>query len=187
MLAWPRRLTLHAHPRIFAMPMSIVVRQPRIAIALLVLVSWATCAPLQAGSPPYLILRHGVAPTTIPNTAVAGERGGIAGGAGSIVQSEPTEPPQELPEPTNPGAQSPENAVFDGPTPYGAARFRALPYLAGPRHATDQHFVPRDPGPPRGYEVYAEPYAYGWFGASPRVHRSRSYGYYGNYIQWSFR
>ncbi len=75
----------------------------------------------------------------------------------------------------------------DGAMPYGAAPFRALPYLAGPRHARPEQAPTRDPGPPRGYEVYAEPYAYGWFGAQPRQHRSRSYGYHGNYIQWSFR
>ena len=161
------------------MPMSIVVRQPRIAIALLVLVSWATCAPLQAGSPPYLILRHGVAPPRIEKTPATSENGGIAGGAGSIVTGEP---PQELPEPTNPSTESPEQA-----TGSDAAPFRALPYLAKPRHAIAKQAPPRDPGPPRGYEVYAEPYAYGWFGATPRQHRSRSYGYYGNYIQWSFR
>jgi hypothetical protein len=29
------------------------------------------------------------------------------------------------------------------------------------------------------------PYAYGWFGAAPRKHWSRHFGYYRNYTQWS--
>ena len=31
----------------------------------------------------------------------------------------------------------------------------------------------------------AQPYAYGWFGASSRQHWSRHFGYYRNYTQWS--
>lgn len=30
-------------------------------------------------------------------------------------------------------------------------------------------------------------YAYGWFGACPRAHSERSFGYYREYTQWSFR
>ena len=33
----------------------------------------------------------------------------------------------------------------------------------------------------------AAPYAYGWFGASPRVHHTRSFGYYRLYTEWSWR
>ncbi len=30
-------------------------------------------------------------------------------------------------------------------------------------------------------------YAYGWFGAGPRVHWDRHFGYYRSYTQWSSR
>ncbi len=35
--------------------------------------------------------------------------------------------------------------------------------------------------------VSSKGYSYGWFGVAPRRHRSRSYGYYGNHRQWTFR
>jgi len=38
-------------------------------------------------------------------------------------------------------------------------------------------------GPP--HEVHAQGYAYGYFGAAPRTHSQRHYGYYRNYTQWS--
>jgi hypothetical protein len=45
------------------------------------------------------------------------------------------------------------------------------------------------PGKPPAYvePVPAYGYAYGWFGAAPRAHSSRSFGYYREYTQWSFR
>jgi hypothetical protein len=30
-------------------------------------------------------------------------------------------------------------------------------------------------------------YSYGWFGAAPRAHAERSFGYYREYTQWSVR
>jgi hypothetical protein len=33
----------------------------------------------------------------------------------------------------------------------------------------------------------AAPYAYGWFGANPRVHATRHFGYYKLYTEWSWR
>lgn len=42
-------------------------------------------------------------------------------------------------------------------------------------------------GVPAGtvYEVRTQGYAYGWFGAAPRTHAQRQFGYYRNYTQWS--
>jgi hypothetical protein len=38
------------------------------------------------------------------------------------------------------------------------------------------------------HKLEPRPYAYGWFGAPPRYHfKSKHYGYYGNYVQWSYR
>jgi hypothetical protein len=36
------------------------------------------------------------------------------------------------------------------------------------------------------YDVRTSGYAYGFFGAPPRSHKSRHFGYYRNYTQWSF-
>ena len=52
---------------------------------------------------------------------------------------------------------------------------------------------PESPGPhfrpgiadAAAYEVPASGYAYGWFGATPRSHASRHFGYYRTYTQWS--
>src|SRR5688500_4864626 len=33
--------------------------------------------------------------------------------------------------------------------------------------------------------VHAQSYAYGWFGACPREHAQRHFGYYRTYTQWS--
>lgn len=33
--------------------------------------------------------------------------------------------------------------------------------------------------------VVSKPYPYGWFGAPPRQHWTRHFGYYRNYTQWS--
>ena len=41
--------------------------------------------------------------------------------------------------------------------------------------------------PGRGHGVSTNAYAYGWFGAAPRRHWSRHFGYYRNYTQWSRR
>jgi hypothetical protein len=35
------------------------------------------------------------------------------------------------------------------------------------------------------YDVRTGGYAYGWFGASPRRHASRHFGYHRTYTQWS--
>lgn len=45
------------------------------------------------------------------------------------------------------------------------------------------------PGKPPAYvqPVPGYGYAYGWFGATPRAHSDRSYGYYREYTQWGFR
>jgi hypothetical protein len=46
-----------------------------------------------------------------------------------------------------------------------------------------------EPGKPPAYvqPVRGYGYAYGWFGAAPRAHASRSFGYYREYTQWSIR
>jgi hypothetical protein len=36
-----------------------------------------------------------------------------------------------------------------------------------------------------GHEVRTYGYAYGWFGAAPRTHSQRHFGYYRHYTQWS--
>jgi hypothetical protein len=41
--------------------------------------------------------------------------------------------------------------------------------------------------PGRAAEVQTSAYAYGWFGAPPRRHWSRHFGYYRNYREWSGR
>jgi hypothetical protein len=45
------------------------------------------------------------------------------------------------------------------------------------------------PGKPPAYmqPVHGYGYAYGWFGATPRVHSARQFGYYREYTEWSFR
>lgn len=45
------------------------------------------------------------------------------------------------------------------------------------------------PGKPPAYvqPVPGYGYAYGWFGAAPRSHAERSFGYYREYTQWSVR
>jgi hypothetical protein len=43
-------------------------------------------------------------------------------------------------------------------------------------------------GPPiRRQEVCTDGYAYGWFGAHPRWHSTRHFGYQRLYTEWSFR
>jgi len=37
------------------------------------------------------------------------------------------------------------------------------------------------------YDVRTSGYAYGWFGAAPRAHASRHFGYYRTYTQWNTR
>jgi hypothetical protein len=39
--------------------------------------------------------------------------------------------------------------------------------------------------PGTGLGVSTHSYSYGWFGAAPRKHWSRHFGYYRNYTQWS--
>ena len=39
--------------------------------------------------------------------------------------------------------------------------------------------------PGRGYATSGRPYAYGWFGARPRSHWNRHFGYSGNFTQWT--
>jgi len=36
------------------------------------------------------------------------------------------------------------------------------------------------------YDARTSGYAYGWFGAAPRSHGSRHFGYYRTFTQWSF-
>jgi len=45
------------------------------------------------------------------------------------------------------------------------------------------------PGKPPAYvqPVPGYGYAYGWFGAAPRRHAERSFGYYREYTPWGFR
>ena len=39
--------------------------------------------------------------------------------------------------------------------------------------------------PGRAYATSGRAYAYGWFGASPRAHWSRHFGYSKNFTQWT--
>lgn len=47
--------------------------------------------------------------------------------------------------------------------------------------------------PPQAYypahieEVTTQRYAYGWFGAKPRKHKYKHYGYYNRFTQWLWR
>ncbi len=41
--------------------------------------------------------------------------------------------------------------------------------------------------PGREQRVPTQAYAYGWFGAQPRQHWSRHFGYYRNYTEWSVK
>ena len=49
------------------------------------------------------------------------------------------------------------------------------------------HHVSRGYYPGNGYGVSTQTYAYGWFGAPPRRHWVRQFGYYRNYTQWGRR
>ena len=48
------------------------------------------------------------------------------------------------------------------------------------------HYAPGHPDAAL-YDVRTSGYAYGWFGAAPRSHASRHFGYYRTYTQWSTR
>lgn len=52
--------------------------------------------------------------------------------------------------------------------------------------APGQHGMPGKP-PAAVQPVPGYAYAYGWFGVTPRAHSARSFGYYREYTQWSFR
>ncbi len=62
------------------------------------------------------------------------------------------------------------------PPPYLLLRTPAAP---SPHHPTYQRY------PGIGFGVSTQSYAYGWFGAAPRKHWSRHFGYYRDYTQWS--
>ncbi len=63
-----------------------------------------------------------------------------------------------------------------GPPPYLVLRTPSAPVPHQPTY--DQY-------PGVGYGVATQSYSYGWFGAQPRQHWSRHFGYYRNYTQWS--
>lgn len=66
------------------------------------------------------------------------------------------------------------------------AQAQAPPYLVLRAPAAPTHHAPsynRYPGQAIG--VTTQAYSYGWFGAQPRQHWSRHFGYYRNYTQWS--
>ena len=85
------------------------------------------------------------------------------------------------------------------PTPpfvFAAALFAALILSQSARAAPPAYFILRRaespgqhhrPGHPDAamYDVRTSGYAYGYFGAAPRTHASRHFGYYGTYKQWS--
>ena len=54
-----------------------------------------------------------------------------------------------------------------------------VPTAPVPRHPAHGHY------PGNALAVEATPYAYGWFGAQPRRHWSRHFGYYREYTEWS--
>ena len=54
-----------------------------------------------------------------------------------------------------------------------------VPTAAVPHHPAHGSY------PGNGLAVEATPYAYGWFGAQPRRHWSRHFGYYREYTEWS--
>jgi hypothetical protein len=68
----------------------------------------------------------------------------------------------------------------------GTARAEAPPYLL---LRTPSAPLPHQPTyaryPGDGYGVSTHSYAYGWFGAAPRKHWTRHFGYYRSYTQWS--
>jgi hypothetical protein len=69
----------------------------------------------------------------------------------------------------------------------------APPAAAGPpaylllrrAEAPGPHHLPGQPDAAL-YEARTSGYAYGWFGASPRTHASRHFGYYRTFTQWSW-
>lgn len=51
--------------------------------------------------------------------------------------------------------------------------------------APGPHHLPGEPDATL-IDMPASGYAYGWFGAAPRKHASRHFGYYRTYTQWSW-
>jgi hypothetical protein len=49
------------------------------------------------------------------------------------------------------------------------------------------HAPTHDRYPGRAAPVETHAYSYGWFGAQPRRHWSRHFGYYNHYREWSAR
>lgn len=64
------------------------------------------------------------------------------------------------------------------PAPY--IILRPAPVVASPARPIGAHGS-------RVIVAPARPYAYGYFGATPRRHGYRHSGYYRNFIQWTFR
>ena len=78
----------------------------------------------------------------------------------------------------------------------------SLAHAAGMGHPKHVAHGPADSGPTDSGPTYVtlqgahrgsaapvpvRPYAYGWFGAQPRYHCVRHFGYYRNYTQWTAR
>ena len=59
--------------------------------------------------------------------------------------------------------------------------------LLQPAYTAPGHGAHTSNTPGRRYGVSSNGYNYGWFGVAPRRHKVRSYGYYGNHRQWTFR
>lgn len=67
------------------------------------------------------------------------------------------------------------SATFAGPPAYLLLRRAESP---------GRHYAPGY-SDAASYDVRTSGYAYGWFGAAPRVHASRHFGYYRTYTQWT--
>lgn len=78
--------------------------------------------------------------------------------------------------------------------PSNPSHFRATPHHAGTMHAGTMPRVAPPPyvtlqAPRKGllYTSAVPRYAYGWFGAQPRSHCVRHFGYHRNFTQWTAR
>ncbi len=77
-----------------------------------------------------------------------------------------------------------EPAAYSEPPQYSEPAPAYLILRTPKMNAIDKSrgWYPADP-----YRVTTQAYAYGWFGAEPRMHWTRHFGYYQTYTEWSGR
>ena len=72
-------------------------------------------------------------------------------------------------------------------TTHGATTGQPRHVVGGPTHSGPIYVTLEGAHRGRALPVPVTPYAYGWFGAEPRQHCVRHFGYYRNYTQWTAR